>query len=242
MMRRLRVLAPSESDTLKDEYSTEGSWTMRNNPGRDPRCRPSRLWDPNTRYPGELQSTGIPGDLPARDRAEPAGDPADGRQLAAPLDLPPRLRPKPDLNPALNFDIYQLGPEASRRMLASSRPRHWAGGWIPRTMPRCCSTCSNSTACEPSRPRTTESSGPAGERTLPSGAGDRSTPTPEDLVGPYLKTLPAEFLPGHERQGNRSACDAVEMKRAVLHLPLDTSRRDREAFVTAVSDGVSSSV
>ena len=107
------------------------------------------------------------------------------------FELPPGHRPRPDLNPALNFDIYQLGPEApaKARVLSAEALGRWLDSTHDAQM--------LFKLLELNRVRADEAANHRALLILLASQlyrRERGTdpPTPEDLVGPYLESLPAE--------------------------------------------------
>ncbi len=124
-------------------------------------------------------------------------------------DLPPKQRPNPDPNPALNYDFYPFGPEvpAQTRILSPES----LGRWLDSThdaqiMLR---------MLDLNRVRLDDW---VNHRELLILLGtalyrrDHGTdpPTPEALVGPYLKSLPAELPEGEDGQTTPKAGNTVE--------------------------------
>ncbi len=108
------------------------------------------------------------------------------------FELPPGHRPKPDLNPALDFDIYPLGPEApaKARVLSTEALGRWLDSSNDAQM--------LFNLLELNRIRADETANHRELLVLLASQlyrRERGTdpPTPEDLVGPYLKSRPAEF-------------------------------------------------
>ena len=107
-------------------------------------------------------------------------------------DLPPGNRPKADLDPSLNFDIYPFGPEApaKARVLSPEALDRWLD-----------STHDAQVLLRMLDLIQVRSNEWSNDRDLLILLGtqlyrrDHGTnpPTPEDLVGPYLESLPAEF-------------------------------------------------
>ena len=190
-------LAPSNTDTLKYEYiEMERVLDDPQGPGHDPPMYIfARLW----RYheyrltPEKLQEIW---DTWRAWRRETERSRRVIRLLMANwlahFDLPPGLRTKPDLNPALNFDIYQLGPEApaKARVLSTESLGRWLDSSHDAQM--------LFNLLELNRMRGDETANHRELLVLLASElyrRERGTdpPTPEDLVGPYLKSLPAEF-------------------------------------------------
>jgi len=113
------------------------------------------------------------------------------------FDLPPKDRPKPDLNTTSAYDFYSFGPEAPAKARVLSPEA--LGQWLDTTHDAQVLL----RMLDSSRLRINEW---ANHRDLLILLGtqlyrrDHGTdpPTPEALVGPYLKSLPAEF-PDDER-------------------------------------------
>ena len=192
-----KSLARSDTDTLKSAYiEMERVLNDPKSPGLDPPMNTSRgLW----RYheyrltPAKLQEIW---DTWRAWRRETERSRRVIRLLTANWlahsDLPPGRRLKPDLNPALNVDIYQLGPEApaKARVLSTEALGRWMDSSHDAQM--------LFNMLELNRMRAAETANYRDLVILLASElyrRERGTdpPTPEDLVGPYLKSLPAEF-------------------------------------------------
>ncbi len=125
------------------------------------------------------------------------------------FDLPPKDRPKPDLNAESAFDIYSFGPEAPAKARILSPAA--LGQWLDTTHDAQVLL----RMLDLTRLRIDES---ANHRDLLILLGaqlyrrDHGTdpPTPEALVGPYLKSLPAEFPDDDRDDAIPSAGKTVE--------------------------------
>ncbi len=195
-------LAPSESYMLRTEYL--GMDRMLDDPnghgaGMPPAWFISFASRPSVRTllpilsPEQMQSAN---DLWRAWRREPERSRRVIRLIMANwlayFDLPPKDRPKPDLNAESAFDIYSFGPEAPAKARVLSPAA--LGQWLDTTY----DAQELLRMLDLSRLRISEW---ANHRDLLILLGtqlyrrDHGTdpPTPEALVGPYLKSLPAEF-------------------------------------------------
>ena len=112
-------------------------------------------------------------------------------------DLPPRDRPKPDLNTMTEFDFYSFGPDspAQARVLSPEALSTWLDKTFDARL-----------LLQMLDLRRLRMSEWANHRDLLILLGTElyrrdhgsDPPTPEALVGPYLKSLPEEF-PDDER-------------------------------------------
>jgi hypothetical protein len=194
-------LAPSESYTLKAEYLyIEGLLDGPHNPGRNapPRwlislaSRGSLRWLGAFLSPEQSRSIAEAWRLWRREpeRSRRVIRLATANWLAY-YDLPPADRPQPDPDSPLSFEFYTFGPDAPANARALSPQA--LGRWLDSTH----EAREILTAFRWSRLRITER---ANHRALVILLGtelyrrERGTdpPTPEALVGPYLKRLPSD--------------------------------------------------
>ncbi len=190
-------LAPSETDTLKTEYLKMDQWLdLSNNPGRDlPMFSFERLWS-NRDYQLNPEQLQVLWDAWRFWRREPERSRRVIRLVMANwlahYNQPPGDRPKPDPDPSLNFDFYHFGPDAPAK----------ARGFSPKDLGRWMDSTHDAQVLfgmlELNKVRGYEWTNHRELLILLATQLFRrdhgsDPPTPEALVGPYLRSLPAEF-------------------------------------------------